>query len=246
MDQYRIAFISDVHGNSLALRAVLADIKRRNVDQIINMGDTVYGPIDPKGTAKLLRESGMIHIRGNQDRVLLEEHAVPSESMQFVISQLSDDDLNWIREMPTTLVVHNEIFLCHATPGSDETYLVESVTENGVSLRALPDISEELASVAQPVVVCGHSHIPRTTFLPNGKLIINPGSVGLPAYEDELPFPHKMESGSPHAKYSVLTKITGEWKVEHITIPYDWEKAAELALRNNRADWARALISGRA
>ena len=66
---------------------------------------------------------------------------------------------------------------------------------------------DQLQNIEQKIIVCGHTHIPRVVYLANGKIIINPGSVGLPAYKDELPIVHKMESGTPHAKYVVIEKF---------------------------------------
>jgi predicted phosphodiesterase len=57
---------------------------------------------------------------------------------------------------------------------------------SGVFLRSTPAIEASVADIAQPVILCGHSHIPRTVFLPQGKLIINPGSVGLPRSASQL------------------------------------------------------------
>ncbi len=103
---------------------------------------------------------------------------------------------------------------------------------------------DELAGVTAQVMVCGHSHMPRVVELPDGPLLVNVGSVGLPAYADELPIPHKMESGTPHAKYAVLEVTTGTWHAEIIQVDYDWRAAAELALAQGRPDWARWLTSG--
>ncbi|WP_134687156.1 metallophosphoesterase family protein [Brevibacillus migulae] len=245
MSHTRIAFISDVHGNSFALKAVLADMQTRSITQLVNLGDALYGPIDPKVTAEMLQATGAIHIRGNQDRVLLEADEHPSDTMQFVKGQLDTADIDWLKSMPSTHVLLDEIFLCHGTPSSDETYLTETILPQGVFLRSADAIAADLLQVGQAVIVCGHSHIPRTCYLPDGKLVINPGSVGLPAYEDELPFPHRMESGNPHAKYCILSKEAKMWKVEHITVPYDWEEASRLATLRNRPDWAIALRTGR-
>jgi hypothetical protein len=63
-------------------------------------------------------------------------------------------------------------------------------------------------------------------YVSSGKMIINPGSVGLQAYEDDIPYKHSMESGSPHARYSIITKKDGDIEVENIVIPYCYEKAA--------------------
>ncbi len=75
---------------------------------------------------------------------------------------------------------------------------------------------------------------------------MNPGSVGLPAYTMETAVPYAMESGSPHARYALLSGMLHSWQVEHVQVPYDWEYAAEVARRNQRSDWAEWLTTGRA
>jgi diadenosine tetraphosphatase ApaH/serine/threonine PP2A family protein phosphatase len=122
-------------------------------------------------------------------------------------SGLSAAQLAWLEQLPPTQVV-GDIFLCHGTPASDMIYLLEHVTEHGVALRDSASIIAELNDVRQPVVVCGHSHVPRTVWLPDGRLVVNPGSVGIPAYDDDLPYQHVMEAGSPHARYAVPTGLT--------------------------------------
>jgi hypothetical protein len=82
--------------------------------------------------------------------------------------------------------------------------------------------------------------------MPDGMLLVNPGSVGLPAYADESPHPHAMEAGSPHARYAIVTRSGSNWHVEHHAVVYDWNAAAELASRNHRPDWAAWLRTGRA
>ncbi|PQZ57024.1 metallophosphatase family protein [Bacillus sp. MYb209] len=61
----KLAIISDIYGNSHALKAVLKDISRRKVEMIINLGDSVYGPLDPLGTIEILMSNEMIHIKGS-------------------------------------------------------------------------------------------------------------------------------------------------------------------------------------
>ena len=63
-----IAVIADVHGNTWALDAVLDDIRRRGIERIVNLGDCVYGSLDPAGTAERLMDPKIISIAGNQDR----------------------------------------------------------------------------------------------------------------------------------------------------------------------------------
>ncbi|MFJ7736519.1 metallophosphoesterase family protein [Lysinibacillus sp. NPDC097287] len=239
-----IAIISDIHGNDLALEAVLSDISNRNVNLIFNLGDSLYGPLNPFRTAEKLMGLNITHIQGNCDRMLLDTTShTTSATLISVKRELSKEHLSWLSQHSKTLIVEG-IFLCHGTPESDEIYLLEEMSAEGGILKNITKIMESLKHIEQEVIVCGHSHIPRVVYLPDGKMVVNPGSVGLPAYMDELPIAHKMVSGTPHAKYAILEKLENEWIVEHIAVPYDWEKAANLALQNNRADWATAIKYG--
>lgn len=242
----KIAVISDIHGNNLALEAVLQDISRRGIDTIFNLGDSLYGPLDPLGTFKQLIKHKMVHILGNCDRMLLEPvHYSSASTLQDVKRILTKEHLNWLKQHPTKVVI-DDILLCHGTPDSDDIYLLEEMTEVGGILKSPTEIMESIQNVEQSVILCGHSHIPRIVYLPNGKLVVNPGSVGLPAYKDDIPIPHKMESGSPNANYTVMKRESNQWLIEQINVPYDWERASKVAIQNNRKDWAKSLRSGRA
>jgi predicted phosphodiesterase len=242
-----IAVIADAHGNTWALDAVLADIRRRGIGQIINLGDSVYGSLDPAGAAQRLIDAGVHSIAGNQDRDVF----APSDTVrssadhQFAIREMSAAQIDWLRGQPSTMTV-GEIFCCHGTPASDEIYLLETVTEHGVFLSDTARIQELLGDVQAEVIVCGHSHIARTVWLPDGRLVVNPGSAGHPAYKDDLPYPHVMEAGSPHARYAILSRQAGGWSVEHIALPYPWHEAAATARRNGREDRASWIETGRA
>ncbi|HHQ2460026.1 metallophosphoesterase family protein [Bacillus cereus group sp. MYBK245-2] len=240
----KIAIISDIHGNSHALKGVLEDIERRKVEMIINLGDSVYGPLDPLGTIEILMKNEMIHIKGNCDRMLWEPIQGQSATLTFVQNQLTENHIDWLQQHPSQYIV-DDILFCHGTPTSDEVYLLEEMDENGAVLKSEKNIMDQLQNVEQKIIVCGHTHIPRVVYLANGKIVINPGSVGLPAYKDELPVMHKMESGTPHAKYVVIEKVSGEWIIEQISVSYNWEEAAGLAVQQERYDWAQALKTGK-
>ena len=240
----KIAIISDVHGNSHALQAVLKDIARRKAEMIINLGDSVYGPLDPLGTIEILMKNKMVHIKGNCDRMLWEPIQEQSATLTFVQNQLTKNHIDWLQQQPSQFIIE-DMLCCHGTPISDEVYLLEEMNKNGAILKNEKNIMDQLQNIEQKIIVCGHTHIPRVVYLANGKIVINPGSVGLPAYKDELPVMHKMESGTPHAKYVVIEKVLGEWTIEQISVPYNWEEAAELAVQQERYDWAQALKTGK-
>lgn len=105
-------------------------------------------------------------------------------------------------------------------------------------------IGADVAGVRQPVVLCGHSHVPRAMAVPAGPLVVNPGSVGMPAYTADTPRPHAMEAGAPHARYAILSRVGDAWSVMHIAVPYPWDVAAATARVNGRPEWARWLASG--
>jgi hypothetical protein len=75
-------------------------------------------------------------------------------------------------------------------------------------------------------------------------LIVNPGSVGLPAYTHTGPEPHVVETGSPHARYALLEQRDRGWRVELVGVAYDHISAAHQAQRNDRPDWEVALRTG--
>ncbi|MCM3078482.1 metallophosphoesterase family protein [Brevibacillus invocatus] len=117
--------------------------------------------------------------------------------------------------------VWEDILFCHATPFTDDASLIEKVTADGVVDKPIEVLSAELQAIPQKVIVCGHTHVPKNVFLPDGKWIVNPGSVGFPAYYEESPHPHVMESHSPHAKYAILQRVEEGWSLAHVCIPYD-------------------------
>lgn len=244
----RIGIIADVHGNSWALDAVLEDAAGRGIDRWLNAGDCVFGPLDPASTARRLRDLGAVTVRGNQDRALTEPKpdAHDDPTFRFVYAALDPDDLAWLASLPRT-ARDGDIFLCHGTPRDDEEPLVERVHVHGVGWRDGAAIAALLGDLdGASLVVCGHTHVLRTIQLPDGPLVLNPGSVGLPAYTAGAPFPHAMEAGSPHARYAVVEHTAAGWLVDAVAVPYDWATAARVAGEHGRPDWARWLATGRA
>jgi predicted phosphodiesterase len=137
----RLAILSDVHGNVWALEAVLADVRRRGADELIDLGDVLYGPLDPAGTAEIHRAAGITAIRGNQDRVLGEPVPdPPNPTMTFVRESLPADVLAWAAGLPVRLE-REDLRFCHGKPEQDDVYLLEAVGEGGVGLRPEAEIA---------------------------------------------------------------------------------------------------------
>ena len=130
--QKKLAAISDIHSNSFALDAVLSDIRAKGIGRIINLGDSLYGPMDPGGTFELIIDSGISSISGNQDRLILEypEHHAENLTLEFVGSKLTKAALDWLAKLPFDLCTDDGIYCCHGSPQNDEEYLLEQVKEH--------------------------------------------------------------------------------------------------------------------
>jgi len=210
------------------------------------LGDSIYGPLDPKGTFHLLQQQNIINISGNEDRLLVESFYKSDRinpTIDFVISEINAEVLTWLQSLPYKMVI-DDFFLCHGTPSNDDAYLFEKITPNGMRLKNKKELQNDIATIPQKIICCGHSHLKRCLQLPSGKYLINPGSVGLPAYTDTKPFPHKMESGSSYASYCIVTKEDNRYKIDHIALSYLWKRAVQCAKKNNRMDWVKWLQNG--
>ncbi|AFL51836.1 putative phosphoesterase [Sinorhizobium fredii] len=242
----KIAVISDIHGNDLALEAVLADIGAQGIDEIVNLGDHLSGPLNAARTADILIGRKMPSIRGNHDRYLL--MLDPNEmglSDRAAYDELEPRHKSWLATLPETLVYRDTFFLCHGTPTSDETYWMEALTDNGVVHMAARRAIETFAEgIDYPVILCGHTHIPRAVRLADGRLLVNPGSVGCPGYDDDQPVAHKVETGSPDARYAVMEHDGIDWSVSFRCVRYDHMAMSRLAADRNRPEWAAALATG--
>jgi diadenosine tetraphosphatase ApaH/serine/threonine PP2A family protein phosphatase len=246
----RFAAIADVHGNHAALKAVLDDIARLGIRDIVNLGDCFSGPLEAGlcGDLLLLLDmAGARTVRGNHDRYILE---TPVDTMgisdRHANDQLSARHFDWLRKLPFDMVFSDDVYLCHATPADDNLYWLETVTPEGaVTLRPQAEIEDLAQGIAQPLILCAHSHVARMVQLADGRLIVNPGSVGCPGYEDDLPYPHKVEVGHALACYAILDKTERGWVPEFRCVAYDHMAMSRLAGANGRAEWAQALATGR-
>jgi diadenosine tetraphosphatase ApaH/serine/threonine PP2A family protein phosphatase len=137
------------------------------------------------------------------------------------------------------------VLACHATPTRDDLYLIEEI-EGGGLVRGRPEaIASRLGAIKAKIVLTGHSHRADLVELANGTMILNPGSVGSPAYDDASEPAHVSESGAPHARYAILQEDPKSGgTVEFIAVAYAHEEAARRAEMNGRTEWAQALRTG--
>ncbi len=229
----KIAVLSDVHGNLHALDAVLEDIAGYNVDVTVALGDFVSGPFDPGGVAARFMELGLPSVRGNHDRFITDGRKDDWEIDILARTTLDAAQHAWLAAVPATEVV-GDVFLCHGTPRDDNMLWLDGVDDDGkVFHRPRAFIETEAEGCDYPVLLCGHSHIPRTLRLANGRLVVNPGSVGLP-----------MALGSTDARYAIIEKLNRGWTVNLRAIPYDHAAAAAQARALGHQRWADAVSTG--
>jgi len=241
----KIAVISDVHGNIWALEAVLKDIEQRKIVDIFDLGDSLYGPLEPKKTFELFRSNNIKSIKGNEDNLILDSVSKENNNptINYVINQLDQEAFEWLQKIPNERLLNDSIIMFHGTHSNNSEYLVEKLYSDHIGIKTQEELNTLLSEVNQQIVLCGHSHTPRLVEL-GDKTIINPGSVGLQAYDDNLPMFHKIENHSSKARYCILD-LEDKIRINHLAISYDFEKAARKAEQNNRRDWAQWIRTGR-
>ncbi|WP_043337343.1 metallophosphoesterase family protein [Belnapia moabensis] len=243
----RIAVLADAHGNLLALEAVLSDLHRQAPDLVVNLGDLATGPFDPAGSADAQIALGCPTLAGNHERNLLEGDD-SSGSVAFARPLLSAAHMAWIATLPATLrLADGEVFACHGSPaGGDLDYLLDDVASGRAVLASDDAIRSRLAGIGSArLVLCGHTHMPRMVRV-GDVTVVNPGSIGMPAYTDDDPVPHAIEAGAPHARYAVVTREPGGiWSAALHAVAYDWDRAAGQARRNGKPGVARWTATGR-
>ncbi|GLW30450.1 metallophosphoesterase family protein [Actinoplanes regularis] len=243
----RLAVISDVHGNLPALDAVLTAIAEDGAELTVNLGDLLSGPVQPAETADRLIELGLPTVAGNHERQLL----TFSEQRMGMVDRLTSSLIgarhrSWMASLPMTLSPAPGVLAFHGTPTDDLQYLLHTVTAAGAREATVDEVRSRLGEVSgYHLLLCGHTHVAGSLRLPGGPLIVNPGSVGWPAYTDDRPFEHEMAAGSPHARYALVDDGSGRWEVSLREVTYPWDKAAAFAEGFGRPDVAHALRTGR-
>lgn len=247
----RFAAIADIHGNIDALDAVLADIATLGIGDIVNLGDHVSGPLEARRTAERLMVSAIVSIQGDQDRRLVELHRAGG-SRRVDYRQLSPMHFDWLAAAPSTLWYRDDVFLCHGSPASDDAFWLDRISTAGfVEATPIEDIERDAQSATDAsLILCAHTHLPRAVRLSDGRLAVNPGSVGCPGYTGTTPVPYKVETGTPDACYAILERLetttdrTSPWRVTFRHVPYDTRAMSVLAKRNGLPAWGSAIATG--
>jgi putative phosphoesterase len=213
----RLAVLADIHGNLPALEAVLEDMRRYEPDGILVAGDLVLGGPQPNEAVRRLRSASRWIIRGNGDSSLIRYAAGDAPPawhthLQFGILRwthrtVDQDTLAFLKALPEQCVVEATgtalIRVVHGSPGHPSASIFPDRDPAALDLA--------LAQVREPVLVCGHTHIPWQVEQ-NGRLALNPGAVSGPL------------DGTVGAQYALLTWQGDRWQARHRAVGYDLER----------------------
>jgi putative phosphoesterase len=216
----RFAFISDIHGNAVALEEVLHDIEKKQVDRIAVLGDIAYRGPEPSKSINLIRGLNTDVIKGNADQWVVRgvrEGEVPQQALEtmqqeqeWIRSQLNEEQISYLESLPTELTLEEEgvrLHAFHATPDSLFDVVLPNMKDN--------DLLAKLTTKKEAnLYLYGHIHkaYERTV---EGKTIINLGSVGLPF------------DGIAKASYVIIDIVAGQVQTSHVRVPYDLEKVCQ-------------------
>lgn len=217
----RIALISDLHGNEIALHAVLDDIRRRGADQIVCLGDVATLGPRPVAVLERLQKLGCICVLGNHDEFMLEPGLVREYSKIPVLldavawcrAQLPNDAVEFIGTFRSSLELelddNSRLLLFHGSPQSNVVDLLATTPAD--------ELDHMLAGQSAAVMAGGHTHI-QMLRQHRGILVINPGSVG-------IPFKEYVGGGPPlvlpHAEYATVESAGGAVSVQLRRVPLD-------------------------
>ena len=225
----KIAVISDIHANTLALEAVLNQINSLGADKIFCLGDILMAGYDPNGTAKtILGLDNLEIIQGNTDKMvacfsqeLLEKAKNKFPCMGYAL----EDDLkiidekykDFVRNLPENRYIEInglKIQLVHGSPRQQD--------ENIYPNLALNDVEKMVENSNADLILCGHTHIPCGYSLNSGKTVVNVGSTGRSMTEDKMPYWAMLEIND-----------NGTFQIEHKSVKYDNVKVSELIKNRN-------------
>ena len=219
----RIALISDIHANEFALRAVLTEIRRTGVDQIVCLGDVATLGPRPNAVIEILDELDCLCIMGNHDEFLLDAELVHAytgspqvvASINWSQARLSRAELDFLRGFERCREIPLGKLTVQLFHGSPSSYL-----ENILASTPPEALDDMLAGTTATVLAAGHTHI-QMLRQHHGRLVVNPGSVG-------LPFRDYAGGRTPtilsHAEYAIIEEFDGVVGVSLRRVPLDKRK----------------------
>lgn len=221
----RIAVISDIHGNGVALDAVLVQFQLQAVDQVVCLGDAIQGGPQPAQVAARLREMACPVVMGNADAWLLTGKETGNEQIsperrqkldvirEWSLAQLGPDDREFIATFRPTVEIALEEgpgLLCfHGSPTSFDDFIFPYTPEE--------EFQRLLAPFASYILSGGHTHLQQIRRIGNN-FFFNPGSVGVTYNHQQSEDSFRLD---PWAEYAILTVEDDRTSLAFQRVPFD-------------------------
>jgi len=205
----RLAVLADAHGNLPAFEAALAAARRAAPDLLVIAGDVVNGAPDSRACWQLARAEADLLLRGNHERYAIDRGTPAGDPgwlgprfrpLAWTVAEL-DGLLDDVRAAPIEARVDESVYVMHAAPGDDHVGVFPWTPDD--------ELVPRLAGVDAELLVRAHNHLPFHRTLPDGRLLVSAGAVGLAL------------AGRPEAQWVLLTRERASWRVEHRSEPYD-------------------------
>ncbi len=218
----KVAVISDIHANLIALQEVLKDMASEGCERVICLGDIVLAGPQPKETIEFFKQQDWLVIQGNTDKLIVDfgsevlemleaRFPVMAKSIVDDIAQLSDEDIAYLSELPPQVMLEVgglNLHLVHGSPRANNEDIMP-----GMPIEAIEEI---IADTPADLILCGHTHTPCGYQTNSKQTVVNVGSVGRPM------------TPTPLACYAVLDIDDGKFSIKHKFVEYDREFAAQL------------------
>ncbi len=243
----RIAIISDLHANFVALETVLADIERARVDQIICLGDVTAGGPQPRETIQRVRDLGCPVVRGNTDEWFLVPQTYDPNSekerrlmalLEWAMQQFAPADIEFMRAFPLRVELSLEngktLLGFHGSPQA-HTHVIWATTPDD-------ELARMFGNYRATVMAGGHTHAQMLRRF-GDTLLVNPGSVGLPVKVGATP---EMNRRVPWSEYAIVASRGDDLAVEFRRVPLDVSAVVRAARESgmpNAEEWAGEWIA---
>ncbi len=219
----RVAVLSDLHANALALEAVMKDVINQKCEHVFCLGDLALAGPQPKEVVEyVMNQDTWTVIQGNTDKMIAqygpdviefleEQYPVMANAIADDVTILNDIHRAYLNNLPPMLQLEIEgcsVLLVHGSPRANN----EDILPN----MPLEKIEEIILGTNESLILCGHTHIPCGYQTHTKQTVVNVGSVGRPMTPE------------PKACYAIVDFNMGSFEIKHRFVDYDNVKAAEI------------------
>ena len=219
----KVAVISDIHANFQAFETVIKDLKEQGCEKVFCLGDIAMAGPQPRLLINEVRKhSDWVVIQGNTDKLIAEysnelyenvknTFPVMANALKDDCQIIEEDEKQYLKSLPEkqSLIVEGvKVLLVHGSPRRNNEDILPDMP--------IEKIEEIISGTKEDLILCGHTHVPCGYQTSTKQTVVNVGSVGRPMTQDGK------------ACYAIIEFENGTFTVEHRTLDYDRETAAQL------------------